>query len=137
MMVVRAWLVADREVPKKQRHTAHRVWQRLVGEYGAKVAESTVRAFVAQVNVELDNVRFAVTVPQTHGPGEEAECDFGEFMAWIDGALVCWMFCLRLSYRAGRFMWRFAIRLRRRSWRGMCWLSPISGGCRSASGTTI
>jgi len=102
--IIRAWLVADREAPRKQRHTARRVWQRLVGEYGAQVAESTVRAFVAQVNFELDNTLRVVTVPQTHGPGEEAECDFGEFMAWIDGALVkCWMFCLRLSYSGRGF----------------------------------
>jgi transposase len=104
MMLIRAWLVADREVPPKQRHTARRIWQRLVGEYGAEVAESTVRAYVARVNFELDNLRFAVTVPQTHGPGEEAECDFGEFMAWIEGVLVkCWMFCLRLSHSGRGF----------------------------------
>jgi len=104
MMIIRAWLVADREVPRKQRHTARRVWQRLVAEYGAPVAESTVRAYVAQVNFELDNLRFAVTVPQRHGPGEEAECDFGEFMVWIEGVLVkCWMFCLRLSHSGRAF----------------------------------
>jgi transposase len=104
MMIIRAWLVADREVPRKQRHTARRVWQRLVAEYGAAVSESTVRAFVAQVNFELDNTLFAVTVPQTHGPGEEAECDFGEFMAWIEGVWVkCWMFCLRLSHSGRGF----------------------------------
>jgi transposase len=104
MMIIRAWLVADREVPAKQRHTARRIWQRLVAEYGAAVAESTVRAYVAEVNFELDNLRFAVTVPQTHGPGDEAECDFGEFMAWIEGALVkCWMFCLRLSHSGRGF----------------------------------
>jgi transposase len=104
MMIIRAWLVADRDAPRKQRHTARRVWQRLVAEYGAEVSESTVRAYVAQVNFELDNALFAVTVPQTHGPGEEAECDFGEFMAWIQGALVkCWMFCLRLSYSGRGF----------------------------------
>ena len=103
-MVIRAWLVADREAPRKQRHTARRVWQRLAAEYGAQVAESTVRAYVAQVNFELDNTLFAVTVPQTHGPGEEAECDFGEFMAWVGGVLVkCWMFCLRLSHSGRGF----------------------------------
>jgi transposase len=104
MLIIRAWLVADRQVPRKQRHTARRVWQRLVVEYGATVAESTVRAYVAQVNFELDNTLWAVTVPQTHGPGEEAECDFGEFMAVIEGVWVkCWMFCLRLSYSGRGF----------------------------------
>jgi transposase len=103
-MIIRGWLVADREAPRKQRHTARRVWQRLVAEYGAEVAESTVRAYVAQVNFELDSTLRVVTVPQTHGPGEEAECDFGEFMAWIDGVSVkCWMFCLRLSHSGRGF----------------------------------
>lgn len=103
-LIIRSWLVADRQVPRKQRHTARRVHQRLVAEFGAQVAESTVRAYVAQVNFELDNTLRLVTVPQTHGPGEEAECDFGEFMAWIDGALVkCWMFCLRLSHSGRGF----------------------------------
>lgn len=102
--IIRTWLTEDRKVPRKQRHTARRVWQRLSEEYGAQVSESTVRAFVAQVNFELDNTLNAVTVPQTHLPGEEAECDFGEFMAWIDGALVrCWMFCLRLSFSGRAF----------------------------------
>jgi hypothetical protein len=80
------------------------VHQRLVAEYGADVAESTVRAYVARVNFELDNTLRVVTVPQTHGPGEEAEVDFGEFAAYIDGALVkCWMFCMRLSHSGRGF----------------------------------
>ena len=33
--VIDSWLLADREVPRKQRHTARRVWQRLVAEHGA------------------------------------------------------------------------------------------------------
>jgi len=102
--VIRAWLVADRDAPRKQRHTARRVHQRLVAEYGADVAESTVRAHVAQVHFELDSTLRVVTVPQTHGPGEEAEVDFGEFVAWVDGALVkCWMFCMRLSHSGRGF----------------------------------
>jgi len=107
--LIRAWLLADRDVPRKQRHTARRVHQRLVTEYGASVAESTVRAFVAQVHFELDNTLRLVTVPQTHGPGEEAEVDFGEFVAFIDGVLVkCWMFCMRLSHSGRGFHVAFA-----------------------------
>lgn len=104
MMLVRAWLVADRSAPRKQRHTARRVYQRLVAEHSATVAESTVRAFVAEVNFELDNTLGVVCVPQTHGPGEEAEVDFGEFGAYVDGVLVkCWMFCMRLSHSGRGF----------------------------------
>jgi transcriptional regulator with XRE-family HTH domain len=41
--LIDSWLLADREAPRKQRHTARRVWQRLREEHGAEVAESTVR----------------------------------------------------------------------------------------------
>jgi len=45
---VRQWLVDDLSAPRKQRHTARRIWQRLVDERGAQVAEPTVRAYVGQ-----------------------------------------------------------------------------------------
>jgi len=35
--VIDSWLLGDRDVPRKQRHTARRVWQRLVAEHGASV----------------------------------------------------------------------------------------------------
>jgi transposase len=102
-------LVADRDMPRKQRHTARRVWRRLVDEYGAAVGESTVRAFVAKVNFELDNQLRMVTVPQIHGPGEEAECDFGEFWAYVDAVFMkLWMFCLRLSHSGDGFHMAFS-----------------------------
>ena len=47
------WLLADREAPRKQRHTAKRVWQRLVDEQGADVAETTVREYVRRRRREL------------------------------------------------------------------------------------
>lgn len=40
------WLEADRQAPRTQRHTARRIWQRLVAEHGAQVAETTVRDYV-------------------------------------------------------------------------------------------
>ena len=44
--IIDGWLEADREAPRKQRHTARRVWERLVDEHDARVAESTVRRYV-------------------------------------------------------------------------------------------
>ena len=106
---IREWLTEDLGAPRKQRHTAHRVWERLSLECGASVAEATVRAYVAKVRFELENHARAVTVPQTHGPGEEAEVDFGAFSAWIAGALVdLWMFCMRLSHSGRGFHLAFA-----------------------------
>ena len=96
---IRAWLVADLSAPRKQRHTARRVWQRLVDERGATVAESTVRAYVGRVRRELESGRSVVTIPQLHPPGEEAEVDFGGVSVWLDGVLTeLSMFVLRLSH---------------------------------------
>lgn len=68
-----------------------------------------MRAHVAKVRFELDNHARAVTVPQTHGPGEQAEVDFGGFSAWIAGPLVeLWMFCMRLSHSGRGFHLAFA-----------------------------
>ena len=97
--VVRGWLTKDLDAPRKQRHTARRVWQRLCEEEGAVVAESSVRALVAALKVEVGLVRVQVNVPQTHAPAEEAEVDFGEFYAVIAGTMMkLWMFVLRLSH---------------------------------------
>ena len=79
--VIDEWLVADQDVPRKQRHTARRVWQRLVAEHDAAVAELTVSRYVARRRAELGLDPVEVTVPQTHEPGAEAEVDFGEFHA--------------------------------------------------------
>ncbi len=96
---VRGWLVADKQVPRKQRHTARRIWQRLVEEEGAKVAESSVRALVAQLREEIGVRHGQVCIVQTHPPAQEAEVDFGEFTATIAGTVMkLWMFVLRLSH---------------------------------------
>ena len=96
--VIRGWLAADEQLPRKQRHTARRIWERLVAEYDARVGESTVREFVARVKAETRTGLAVATVPQTHRPGEEAEVDFGEVHAWVAGVLErLWLFVLRLS----------------------------------------
>ncbi len=96
---VRTWLTEDLTAPRKQRHTARRVWQRLAEEHGAQLAESTVRALVAQIREEQASAARPVPIGQNHPEGEEAEVDFGEFWAWIDGVyLKLWMFALRLSH---------------------------------------
>jgi hypothetical protein len=72
MDTVRAWLVADLSEPRKQRHTARRVWQRLLDERGARVSESTIRALVHDLRIEIGADRGVVTVPQTHDAGRDA-----------------------------------------------------------------
>jgi transposase len=107
--VIDGWLLADRDVPRKQRHTARRVWQRLVTEHGATLAEVTVSRYVARRRVELGLDRVEVSVPQAHLPGAEAEADFGEFYATVAGTLLkLWMFVMRLSCSGRAFHVAFA-----------------------------
>jgi hypothetical protein len=70
-------LESDRTAPRKQRHTARRIWQRVTEERGADVAESTVRAHVRQRRRELGLGVWAY-VPQHHEVARSAEADFYE-----------------------------------------------------------
>ena len=107
--VIDGWLVADRDVPPKQRHTARRIWQRLVAEHGAGLAEVTVSRYVARRRAELGLDKVQVMVPQAHLPGAEAEVDFGEFHAQVAGVLLkLRMFVMRLSCSGRAFHVAFA-----------------------------
>ena len=102
--IVDGWLVADKEVPRKQRHTARRIWERLVDEHGAEVAESTIRQYVRAAKPRLGLVTGEVMVPQTHPLGAEAEVDWGDVRFVLDGVLtVGSLFVMRLSASAKTF----------------------------------
>lgn len=96
--VIDGWLAADALAPKKQRHTARRVWQRLVEEHGVVVGESTVRRYVAEARGRSAIPLVEVKVPQTHPLGDEGEVDFGEVSFYLNDLLTSgWMFVMRLS----------------------------------------
>ena len=105
--LIDGWLEADREAPRKQRHTARRVWQRLVEEQGAKVSERQVRRYVHARRRELGDLGEAF-VPQHHEPGKEAEVDWGEAWATIDAQRVkVHVFQLRLCHSGAAFAMAF------------------------------
>jgi len=62
------WLLADVDAPRKQRHTAKRVWRRLVDQHGVDVAETTVRDHVRKRRRELGYASGELFVPQIHAP---------------------------------------------------------------------
>ena len=96
--IIDGWLVADQAAPRKQRHTAHRIWERLVDEHGAMVSESTVRHYVPKAKQRLGVGSGEVMVPQMHPLGAEAEVDWGEARFVLDGQLVAGcLFVMRLS----------------------------------------
>ena len=136
--IIRAWLVADLSAPRKQRHTARRVWERLVDEYGApRVAEATVRACVARLRRELESGRQVVTIPQLHPAGEEAEVDFGGVSVWLDGVLTeLSMFLMRLSHSGRAVHVCFPGEGQEAFSRATRSPSGASAGCRGGSATT-
>jgi len=80
-------LKADREAPRKQRHTARRIWQRLVEEHGAGVSERQVCRYVHDKRRELGDVG-EVFVPLISDAGVEAEVDWGEATVVLRGEPV-------------------------------------------------
>ena len=106
--LVDSWLVADREAPRKQRHTAHRVWRRLVDEHGAEVAERTVREYVHRRRRELGDPPREAFVPMAHQPGVEAEVDWGEAEAVIGGQRrTVHLFVMRACFSGAAFVIAF------------------------------
>lgn len=86
---VDAILEADRRAPRKQRHTAHRIWERIVRELpDCKIGEQTVRQYVHQRKKALGlNVR-ETCVPQSYAWGVEAQVDWYEAYAELGGERV-------------------------------------------------
>ena len=79
-------LEADRAAPRKQRHTAHRIYQRLRLEWPAhEVAESTVRRYVRAKKQALGLIRREVCVPQSYEWGSEGQVDWFEAEADLSG----------------------------------------------------
>ncbi len=102
--VIDAWLEADLRAPRKQRHTAKRIHQRLADEHGADVAEVTVRQYVRARKREMGWPVAEVFVPQNHEPGACAEVDWGQAEVVLAGERVTvHLFVMRASFSGASF----------------------------------
>ena len=70
----------DLDRPKKQRHTAKRIFERLRDEYGFDGGYTTVKDYVREHRRQTREM----FVPLSHAPGH-AQCDFGEALVVIGG----------------------------------------------------
>jgi transposase len=102
--LIDGWLIDDLKAPRKQRHTARRVWQRLVDEHGVQVAEVTVRQHVHKRRRELGLAVGQVFVPQTHMPARTAEVDWGQAQVHLAGSQVTvHVFVMRSCFSGAAF----------------------------------
>ncbi|MGH3992683.1 MAG: IS21 family transposase, partial [Pseudonocardiaceae bacterium] len=106
--LIDGWLKADREAPRKQRHTARRVWERLRDEHGVEVSERQVRRYVRKRRRALGEAVDEVFVPLCHEPAAEAEVDWGEATVVIGGvATKVHLFLMRACFSGGCFVRAF------------------------------
>lgn len=92
--IVRTWIEQDQQLPKKQRHTGKRIFERLVKEYNFQGSESNIRHVVAAIRKTLPEV----FIPLAFGLGTNAQCDWGEADIMLAGTTTrVYIFVMRLS----------------------------------------
>ncbi len=74
-------LAADLTAPRKQRHTARRIYIRIGQELTRQVSESSVRRYVRERKEQLGLGRGEIYIPQSYQWGQEAQIDWYE--AWV------------------------------------------------------
>lgn len=85
----------SRSKSKKQHHTAKRIYDRLVAEWGFTGGETTVRRLVK----ELREKQQEAFVPLAFPPGDALQIDWGEATVYLDGVKTTVnLFCARLCY---------------------------------------
>lgn len=99
------WLEGDRAVSAKQRHTATRIYQRLVSEEGFTGSESAVRQYVRLAKIRLGVGSPRAFIPLDPDCGKEAEVDWGCAQAVIGGEEQrVKFFCMRSKYSGKHFV---------------------------------
>ena len=78
--IIDGWLDGDREVHRKQRHTAKRVFERLRDEHGFTGGYTIVKDYIRR----RERRGREMFVPLAHPPGD-AQADFGEAVVIIGG----------------------------------------------------
>lgn len=98
-------LLTDEHAPRKQRHTAHRIFSRLRQELPeVEISERTVRQYVEEIRVSIGLAKREVFIPQHYEYGAEAQVDWYEATVELAGEReVLQFFCLRASASGAAF----------------------------------
>ena len=98
-------LEQDPSQPKKQRHTAKRIWERLKTEHGFGGGYTVVKDYVREARLR----RKEVFVPLAHPPGG-AQADFGEALVVIGGVeQKAHFLCVDLPHSDDSFVMAFPV----------------------------
>lgn len=93
----------DSEGVKKQKHTARRIFDRLVDEKDFKGGASSVRRAVHELKLEREAQQ--VFVPLSFFPGDSAQIDWGEATIYMEGKRTkVNLFCARLCHSCAPYV---------------------------------
>ena len=93
--LIEAWLGQDEAAPRKQQHTAKRIYDRLRDEYALTGSERRVREYVAECRKRPKEV----FLPLPFEPGEMTQLDWAEVSIEMQGVRrKVRLFCLVLKY---------------------------------------
>ena len=102
--IIDAWLEQDKTAPRKQRHTGQAIYERLCKEHKYRGSVITVRRYL-QVKRQRQQEVF---MPLAFEPGEEAQVDWHEAVAKINGVeRKVQVFCMRLCHSKASFTWPY------------------------------
>ena len=122
----------DLRLPRKQRHTAKRIFERLRDEYRFEGGYTTVKDYVREHRRQTREM----FVPLSHPPGH-AQCDFGEALVVIGGVeRKAHCFVITCPTAMGASSRPTRRRTPRHSWTATSRPSPSWAGCPRASSTT-
>lgn len=102
--IITHWLELDILAPRKQRHTAQRMYERLREERGYPGSYSAVRDYLRQVQKKPKEV----FLPLAFAPGEMAQVDWADVTIELAGVpTVVQLFGLTLNYSGGIYFEAF------------------------------
>jgi transposase len=128
---VREMLLAERvaSTPRKQRLTAARIG-RLLAARGLEASESTVRAAVRRVRLDVRDPLEHAFVPLTYAPGEDAQVDF--FEGLVDdveqGRTKTFILLVRACYSGRTFAYAAPNQTRKALFEGLARAFEFFGG---------
>lgn len=100
-----ALLRQNDQLPRKQHYTSHKMFETLQAE-GYQGSESRIRQYIAEWKQAHKSPE--VFLPLEFEPGQDAQCDWGEAIAVIDGVRqTVQVFVLRLCYSRRTFVMTF------------------------------
>jgi transposase len=105
LAIIDRWLTDDKKRPKKQRHTAVRVFNRLRQEHNFQGSETTVRRYVREAKLRLGVGAPQVFIPSDPEAGVEGEVDWGRCIAILGGVETrLKLFCMRSKFSGKHFV---------------------------------